>query len=528
MAAKRCAYCGYELPKDDARFCSHCGRSLNVTPEQSAGETAQETEAAHPEVPPAIPPQQAEQGGIKEQIAFQPAGKAGKTSSEERPPDWLSSLDTPRRRNLDTTSNRVETSGSADQEVKEQRNEFPAPVAHKEVKEQRNEFPAPVAHKEVKEQRNEFPESKTPRRELPQEPGIQSNRPRVTMPSPDAVRWPAPLTHVAGIEPGQPEQSAAANFKEAKREPIPPPVLPSFPPGQARPELHVKVWNEHGIEEYDTIESAQVLPPGRTSEQTPPTDSPMNQVAAHPAAALPPQQPARPENQQPAQLASSVPSVDHARPVAAMNSQGPVSQGGVPSSLPPQPPMRRDASAIPLFAQRRGLLLILLACVVVVIIIAGGGLLLLTQFAKVPAETQPWQRFSDTGLGFRVQYPSGWNSQVDKKAGRVQFHDNSSTGQFIVMVADGQQGDPLQYLQQQATKQGMTGGKAGPELTFGGATWQQWQGTVVINGASYSEHLLVTMHNQRTVLVMQLAPATVYPQYDQVTFAPMRTSWQFL
>ncbi|HLZ80863.1 MAG TPA: hypothetical protein VKP04_04465, partial [Ktedonobacteraceae bacterium] len=89
-------------------------------------------------------------------------------------------------------------------------------------------------------------------------------------------------------------------------------------------------------------------------------------------------------------------------------------------------------------------------------------------------------------------------------------------------------GELVQYLQQEAGRLGMTGQKNAASLSFAGASWHQMQGSVLLRGASYTETLLATIHNQRLFTIMLLAPQTTYTREEQLVFSAMRSSFQFI
>jgi hypothetical protein len=145
---------------------------------------------------------------------------------------------------------------------------------------------------------------------------------------------------------------------------------------------------------------------------------------------------------------------------------------------------------------------------------------------SVPAITQP-QTFTSSQLGLSLQYPSGWRYQNDQATATVHFYDFNHTAQFNVMVSPAN-GDPSLYLQQQASHLGLTGQKAGPDLTFAGTSWHQLQGTVQQNGVTYSETVFVAAHNQHFLTLTFLFPQPDYAQEDHLIFSQIRSTIQFL
>src|SRR2546430_16093008 len=53
-------------------------------------------------------------------------------------------------------------------------------------------------------------------------------------------------------------------------------------------------------------------------------------------------------------------------------------------------------------------------------------------------------------------------------------------------------------------------------------------GSVLEGGASYTETVIVTVHNQHLFTILLLAPQITYAQEDQLVFSSMRSSFQFV
>jgi len=188
------------------------------------------------------------------------------------------------------------------------------------------------------------------------------------------------------------------------------------------------------------------------------------------------------------------------------------------------PPPQMSVSAP---KRRKPLTIVLLTLLVLIV---GGGLgawIVIRQPFSVPSITQPQQSFKDSQLGVSLLYPSSWTSQIDRHKATVYLYDSSHTDQVNIVVGISS-GDLNQALQQQASQLGMTGQKPGTPLSFAGTTWQQLQGNVQQKGASYTETLLVTVHNQHLYTIMLLAPQTTYAQEEQYVFSAMRSSFQFV
>lgn len=189
---------------------------------------------------------------------------------------------------------------------------------------------------------------------------------------------------------------------------------------------------------------------------------------------------------------------------------------------PPQGPVSQK------FHRKSRKPLVLVSLLLLVLVAGVGTWVVVWQPFSVPGITQPQQNFKDTRLGFSLLYPSGWRFQVDQGKATAQFYDSSHTAQVNILVGLANGGDLGQYLQQEASKLGMTGQTKGPPLSFAGASWQQIQGSVLERGASYTETVMVTVHNQHLFTILLLAPQSTYAQEDRLVFSGMRSSFQFV
>jgi hypothetical protein len=183
-------------------------------------------------------------------------------------------------------------------------------------------------------------------------------------------------------------------------------------------------------------------------------------------------------------------------------------------SAPPAP--RRQKSRIPF--------IILLACLGVLVLGGGAWIALANPFA-VPALTQPLQSFRNTQLGVSLSYPSGWTTQ--KTASGVVLADSSRTA-TVNLSTTTTGSDAVAYLQQQATKSGMTAMKTLGTASFGGATWQQVQGNIQQGGVNYTTYMFATVHGNQMYLLTQMAPQNVYADEESVVFSAIRSSFAFL
>ena len=205
-----------------------------------------------------------------------------------------------------------------------------------------------------------------------------------------------------------------------------------------------------------------------------------------------------------------------AAPLAEEWRQTPPSQSAAPST---QRTTRRKGRKLPP----------IIPVLLIVLVLSGilGTWIFVYQPFSVPGITQPQQSFSNTQLDLSLSYPNGWQSQVDVGKSTVHFQDTSHTAAVVIVVASASVSDTGAYLQQKANQLGMTGLQSS-STSFGGASWQQIRGNVLVRGASYTETLLATIHKNTIFTMMLLAPQTTYVQEDQLVFSKMRASFQFL
>ncbi len=195
-----------------------------------------------------------------------------------------------------------------------------------------------------------------------------------------------------------------------------------------------------------------------------------------------------------------------------------------PPPLVAVPPTRRREKR----KSRKSMAVVLAA---LLLLIVGGGLamwLVLYQPFTVAGVTQPQQTFTNTQLGVSLHYPSGWTARVEAQKSTVHLTDSSQTARFTVVFTSTGGGDINKYLQQEAALLTMTAQKPGAAQTFAGTSWQQLQGNVLLNGATYTETLYAAVHQQKVCTIMQLAPQTTYAQEEQYVFSAMRSSFQFV
>ncbi len=178
---------------------------------------------------------------------------------------------------------------------------------------------------------------------------------------------------------------------------------------------------------------------------------------------------------------------------------------------------------------RRRFPFVIAAVLLVVLVVGGVGIWNVSyQPFSVAPITQPQLSFSDTNLGIALSYPNGWTKQVEPDKSTVQFYASNHTAEVHIVVANAGSGDVNQALQQQSTKLGMGGAKAGAPLTFAGQTWQQLQGNLQQSGANYTGTILATVQGNHVFTIVEIAPQGNYTEWENQFFSPMRKTLRFL
>jgi hypothetical protein len=179
-------------------------------------------------------------------------------------------------------------------------------------------------------------------------------------------------------------------------------------------------------------------------------------------------------------------------------------------------------------AAKRRATLIIAAILVVLVLLVGGVWIYQARPFSIAGVTQPWQPLSDSRMGVALNYPTGWPKGSYDKAGTLSLHDSSNTAMVTFSKTAASGTDPTHTLQNQATKLALTNVKSLDALSFAGVKWQREQGSMQINGATYTVVLLVGAHGNSLYTLGLLAAQNVYSDYEQTIFAPMRASLHFL
>jgi len=381
--------------------------------------------------------------------------------------------------------------------------------------------------------------------------------------SPRSPVWPTAMTHVSVNEPA--EENA-----------LPAQQTPSVAHAPER-ELHVRVWepeaeapseSEHAEENAQDIEdlptrAIAAFPAERANSQEQSVEllptSPLELPRSEPAQASPEEEPpTSPLPQQSSEPTDGSPyDVENQSSTALPPSKGTPSQAGntmleaptqsvyidkrqpeavqrVPAPRTPLPVQEPVAAGVaqdnrgqaPVRPQRRSRLPLLVGALLLVILIVGGvgAWIAAAQPFSVAPITQPQLSFSNAQLGIALSYPNGWTQQVGP--GAAHFFASNHTAGVDITVANA--GDVNAALQQQATKLGLSGTKAGAALSFAGTTWQQSQGNLQQSGANYTVTLLAAVHGSHLYTIVQQAPQSNYADWEQAFFSPLRGSLKFL
>ncbi|GAC1687036.1 MAG: hypothetical protein PVS3B3_08570 [Ktedonobacteraceae bacterium] len=199
------------------------------------------------------------------------------------------------------------------------------------------------------------------------------------------------------------------------------------------------------------------------------------------------------------------------------------------SSVPPTQEKRLSVVSVSASGashhQKSRIPFIILLALLGLLVLGGGAWVLLVQPFSIAPITQPLQDFKDTRLSVALSYPNSWTVQHTSTS--FLFSDSSHTAQVTLLVAN-DTSDTALYLQQQATKSGMTAIKSLGTSSFGGSSWQQVQGNMLQDGANYTTTMLATVHGNHMYVLTQMAPQNVYADEENVVFSTIRSSFKFL
>ena len=477
--AKLCSQCGHSLPREDSRFCNHCGALASSNASLSSSSLAPD------DVPPWL-------------------GKLDKMGSRpiSRPPVQGLPLDTPKVENPPSNAAHQFSPGGSrlpqrELRIKVWENEDVETSDHVAPAEQHNGH-AGISQNEQIEEQAQFPRSQDKAKEDSEVEDLP------TTPMPSTV---APGKDVKPFSPvAQNDQPAGMNGQSyvedredadlptrplLANQPLPDPAQANLPSGRPFPAQSYRQPpqppSRQSIEQrHQSFSAQQVNPPnpGQTS---------IVQRPVTPALQTP-----YPSFQQPA--------------------SAPAATGMVAGPVPSRPVRRKSKMRV-------------VVVLVMLLVLLGGGLaywIFAYQPFSVPAVTQTSLSFTNTNLGIALQYPQGWTAQLDAAHKTVSFFDAGHTDQVNITVTAGNGSSVTTFVNKEAVQLGLTAQKNLSPITFAGTSWQQVQGMVLVSGATDIETLLVSMHGDHFYVITQVAPTATYADADHLFFSIFRASFQFL
>ncbi|MBA2284031.1 MAG: zinc-ribbon domain-containing protein [Ktedonobacteraceae bacterium] len=585
-----CTHCGKALPRDDAQFCNHCGALVPLVAKDPSAEQQRASrppvreQIGLPAAPPYAPPRrprreeppqwidQLDQGSRMRRPMREASQESQEQDREKRPDPAEKSVQESREQKVMPAVEDVRPGGSRPrQEAGSKQPANPLEAARADHQHFSQESSAPTARVE-----EAAPQARAdaPTRSSAQRPGSTLRELRVKVwEETETVMLPSEEKKAAALAPPPlkenikeekdvpskhttPKEEKGATVKDDGVEDLPtrPLTASPSPTGAAgsdlpvqrtstpRPARHQHASQMEEVERLDTarleVQQQNRPVPQPVVEHAPPQRWPVPQPVVEHAPpqrwSSPPEGGARSQASfqgppTPVPAAMHSPSTPppayavqpmHGRPDAPVAPPAQGWQQSPASYAAPSAPVRRSRSRNPL--------VIALALLCLLVLAGVGTWLFLGQSGGSQKGVQARQAFSDAGLGIALSYPGGWNTHVDHQQGNASFYDSSHTAQVTIVTVPAAGQDVGQYMQKEATGLGMTGLKPGAPVSFAGASWQQVQGTVQQKGATYSETLLVTMHSNHLFTIMQLAPQSVYADYDQVAFSGIRATFQFL
>ncbi len=520
--AKQCTHCGQTLPRDDARFCNNCGKMLPspadrpASVDELAGNATTSTQQSS-----ASAGQQRDTGSprpaLREQIAQQPFSRPAKYSLPHEPPPWMNQLEK-KLSHTQPPDNHIAEVSAISQDHTQDANKTPGDLeeeltpGHPEIEHLQE---APTRDEEPSDNVHASPEELPPLVSLTGAPlrelhvrvwGQEGEQEHVAddLPTMPLVAADTPSHRSPSIS----TQEHVASEDEEIADDLP--TRPLMVTPGASPVRRASTVDEISSDLFPGFDEVEAL------DTRPLLSQPQGQVLS-PATGAPAEPHKHAFRDQPEPTTQVQKAVTPAPfPQLQMEPVPPVS---LVASLLARPEHRRKSRRYLVFVF--GLLLILLAAGVAAWII-------LFQPFTVPPITQTTQSFQNTDLGVSLHYPQGWTAQVDKKNGAVYFYDDNHTDQVDIRTVstNGQSID--QYISKQLALLGMTGQTTGASLSFAGVFWQLVQGSVLQSGASYRAALLVATHGGHYYAIIQLAPSTTFAQEDQLVFAGIRSSFQFI
>lgn len=330
---------------------------------------------------------------------------------------------------------------------------------------------------------------------------------RTSTPAPK--NWGNAQVNEVEDQPTRPMPTAASPASAAPRSPVPP-AAPGVPnpfsgPGAGVPPLNA-IQASGAVVDPQAARGRPMNPPSQPGQRFDPVSLPP----------LPQNPPSMPGNTQ-------------LGPGTQRAQQRPLSPfPDAPAQRPPAlTPWPEAAAAAPEKPRKNRHVGRVLAIVLIVLVVLGaGGFFYVYQTTAAPSIIQPYQAFQNSAFGVSLSYPQGWKANINQAHSVVLFTDSSHTNQVNLSLAPAS-GQLSDYLNQQNKQWGIISPKTAPAATFAGSSWQQEQGSVTQQGATYTIELYVTQHNTHFYSLAFLAPAKSFAQ-EQNDFAHVRSTFSFI
>ena len=527
--AKLCSQCGHSVPREDSRFCNHCGAL--ASPNASSSPAPRRTQVISGEQPSPGSGSAGTRPALREQIAFAPSSPPFAPSAPDDVPPWLGKLDnmgsrslsrhqvqglpltTPKNENPPSNSARPFSPGGSRLPQRELRikvwEDEDAEISHPGASSEQHNNHAGIAQNEQNEAQAQIQQVLSQDRakedceveDLPTTPLPSTFAPeKVAKPFSPAGENDRPVGVNARPNEEDREDADLPTRPLAVNPPLPKPAQANLPSGRPFPAQSFR----------------QTAPPKPSPGQS--TDQRQQGFTAQ-------------SNPRPGQA----PIVQ--RPVTPAL---PISYPGFRQPAPPTATTRIEAGPSPSRPARRKSKMRVIVVLVMLLLLLGGGLaywIIAYQPFSVPAVTQTSLSFTNTNLGISLQYPQGWTAQLESAHQTVSFFDVNHIDQVNITVTASNGSSVPSFVNKEVAQLGLTAQKNLSPITFAGTSWQQVQGTVLVSGATNTETVLVAMHGDHfyTIVfsaIVQVAPTpgpvVTYADADHLFFSVFRASFQFL
>lgn len=515
--AKLCSQCGHSLPREDSRFCNHCGAA--ASPHASSSSVSSRTQVIAGEHSASGAGSAGTRPALREQIAFAPSSPSFAPLTSDDVPPWLGKLDKMGSRAISSPPVQKQPLSSPPKV------ENPPSDAARLFSPGSSRLPQRELRIKVwEDEAAETPDSDAPVEQHNGHTGIALNEQKEEQAQPPQALSQDRTEDDSEVEdlPTTPLPSMVASEKDVQS--FSPVTRNDAPVGvNARPDEE-----DRGDADLPTRPLAVNLPLPRPAQA--------NLPAGRPFPAQSYRQPPQP---------SPGPSIDqrqqgfsaqaNPRPAPASIVQRPVTPA-LPVSYPglqqPAPTTGGGETApSPSRSARRKSKMRAVIVLVMLLLLLGGGLaywMTAYQPFNVPAVTQTSLPFNNTNLGIALRYPQGWTAKPDAVHQTASFFDANHIDQVNITVTASNGSSVPSFVNKEIAQLGLTAQKNLSSVTFAGTSWQRVQGTVLVSGATDTETLLVALHGDHFYTIAQMAPAVTYADADHLFFSMFRASFQFL